>query len=764
MVNGSDFSSGSLGRRGVVLGVLGVAGGALAGRSAQPENSTTLYIPLSQKGAASGVAALDADGNVLTGAPSSQVVAEVARVEGIAYVADHRFHDGIDPTGKTDSSAGLNHLINGLPAGSTLIIPEGIYRIDESLQNVDADGAAKSIAVVGYGATLVRSGPAATVVFRGGFESAHKVVGGPRPIGLVAQGSVDGNSLIPGTEIDLIQVPRDWREGDIVKLVADDTAVGARVTEKSNPGGARLNRVGQFLTIADISGRQVRLTGELRDDFVDNVRVARISDVTASLRGLTFDVTDDVIANTGWSAEHVRLSSMIMPSVTDIRIVRGDGAGVQFVSCYGFSMRDSTVQFLVDDPENKRFGYGVINNQSFGGTVDGCVFSRVRHAFTDGVVSSAINDSSFARYGRPEFTVVSNSTCTAATASAWNTHHGGRGTVFINCTAIGGRNSFALRGTGHRILGGLAKDVGGPAVALYLDNPQGDSDSHLVDGLSVENAQTVLRSNLVSEQRPSVFANIRARGISRSAMDIGGSEVIAENWTVEMAGRVDNTADKGLISVLRDSVLDARSVVIDCRRTTVIDGPGLVLLDAGGDIQKDQILDARGVVLRNTEGQFQQLMRNGKQTTRYVHVEADAEFSPAEGAPVASAAAAGGWVDYTVRGRSTNSGRIAVSGARISDGSTADLVAMCRTTVFLDCAPSGSNRTLVSLPDGHEYGQELFIRHAGEADELEVEDGSRGNTSLRPPGSTRLTPGQVLHLGWLPSGSSARWVQLGAIG
>ncbi|GAA2239750.1 hypothetical protein N1031_17255 [Herbiconiux moechotypicola] len=755
--------AGRIARRGLLAGALALGAAPLAGAFRSADSSEGPFIPEGQRGVPSGVAALDAEGNVLTGSPRPRILAERRRVDAIAYVADPEQYDGIDPTGESDSSEGLNALIATLPAGATLVIPPGRYLLDEPLQNLEDDGTTtKSLSLRGFGATLVRTGAGAGIIFRGGFETVFTPTALPLAIGIPGQDSIDGNNLTPGTEIELRAVPPGWRVGDIVKLVADDSAKGARVTKLSDPDGDRLNRVGQFLVIAEIDGRKVRLFGSLRDDFVTNVRVARMSEATISIEGLEFDMTDGALANQDWSSEHIRISSMIAPKVSAIRIRRGNGMGVQFVSCYGFSFRDSVVQRLIDDPVNGRFGYAVMNSQSFGGAVDGCVFSQVRHAYTDGVVGSAANEPTLARYGRPEFTSVSNSVCTAATTSAWNTHHGGRGTSFVNCTAIGGRSAFALRGRGHRILGGLARDVNGPAVAFYVDNAQADCDSHLVDGLSVENVATVLRSNLVGEQECSSVVNVTARGVSRRVMDLRGSRIRADNWWVEMGPKIDNADDEALISLVRDCSLEASGIVIDTTRATEITGPRLTVFSADGGAEESQTLDVRQAVLHNLDSQFGQLVTNGPSATKYITMEADEPFIPAADRPIVDDAGAGGSVSYNVRSTSANSNSLVVRGADVESPRTARLIALCRGTVFLDCIPDSRGRTVANLLPGDGFGQQLFVRNSGGDGDLTVDHGPDANTDLAGRRSSVLQPGSSMHLAWLPADGSGggRWTQM----
>lgn len=165
------------------------AAGAAAGEATRAEAAEALLIPLTQKGADSGVATLDSGGKVptgqiptlnqnttgtaanLSGAPalpdgtaaatqtsgdSSTKLATTAFVAGavpVANVLDPAFAGGADPTGTSDSSAAINAMITALngAGGGTGWIPAGTYKLTSPVQH-------KS------GVRLLGAGPGATIL------------------------------------------------------------------------------------------------------------------------------------------------------------------------------------------------------------------------------------------------------------------------------------------------------------------------------------------------------------------------------------------------------------------------------------------------------------------------------------------------------------------------------------------------------------------------------------------------------------------------
>ncbi|ANA85237.1 minor tail protein [Gordonia phage BritBrat] len=444
--------------------------------------------------------------------------AEIAdRVAGIAVVASPAAFAGIDPTGATNSTPGLQSAVAATPQGGTLIIPAGTYQLDTSVTVTD-----RSITVVIEGTINSALAP---FVFSASAETIYSV-------SALAQVTItnDTGTTQPGTQITLASGAPGWKRGDVVKLVADDLIPGARMGD-----GTTEARYGQYFSVQSVSGSVVVVAGTVRDAATTNVRVTRLPNRAVALRGT---------GGFGQIGGPITFRHLRSPQV-EARAIKSSGQGFLFQGCYQYTLRGQ----VDDTPDNNvTFGYGVLDNCGAYADIY-MTASRVRHAYTDDTPRIAAGSAEVWKYGRPFGHKVSGS-ATGTTNTAWDTHSSAEGIAFdaIAVDCVGG---LGLRGRRHS---GRVR-VFRPAKASwkFFSEPNRGTDSwgHDVEievydppsgspvGSVILNDGTGFDTAGVRETRPSrVRVRIHADGAPATALEATNATLIHDMTMMTKSGLI----------------------------------------------------------------------------------------------------------------------------------------------------------------------------------------------------------------------------------
>lgn len=230
---------------------------------------------------------------------------------------------------------------------------------------------------------------------------------------------------------------------DILRVISDDPIPGAR------PGSGGEARLGTVAVIRSISGNQVTLNTRLIDNFQTNVRVAAYDKHAYSIRFGSIETP--VGQQESYTTGFVSVTGTVSTEVRG-RMYRSGNSGVWFASCYRPRAVVTAEDFL--NQPGVHNGYALADNGSQQGEYD-IDAKNVRHCFTDGPSGNSIpvNSPEVHRYGRSENArIVARVSSSAQTAL--DTHHGGRGHVFVAPSVRGAGVGIALRGEGHVVQGG----------------------------------------------------------------------------------------------------------------------------------------------------------------------------------------------------------------------------------------------------------------------------------------------------------------------
>ncbi|MET4098103.1 hypothetical protein ABIB37_000340 [Agrococcus sp. UYP10] len=502
-------------------------------------------------GALAAVAALDMARN--HSAQASQRYFAVSDHPGVITVAEPGEFPGVDPTGATDSTAGLQAALDATLEGGTLIVPNGTYLLRQAI----APKSGRSVRIQGYGATLVATGGASVISLRGQYDGTLGVT----QVREVAQAFASGVTEV--TSVLTVYGTPGWRSGDVIKVVSDDSIEGAR--------DAR-NRRGEFATVLSSVGSTVTLTARLRDAYAQNVRVARVSRQTIRVEGFEVQTAE---GQTGSDAL-LSFTRLFDPVVKDVSVMRAAGPAIRFSSCFGYRAEGVDVSYAQDAAGEGVLGYGVLDNASSYGRIVGGTFRHVRHAYTDDTPTIAANDSDLANYGRTYGTVLVGVHAVGTTSAAFSTHHSSEGVHFEACRATGGvpggtsAVAFELRGRRHRVSSCSAVALTN-GVLIRTESAGGESRGHLVSdfrGERLTNAAVRIEIHPTghpqAKQRDSE-TNVRIEGVSSvDSLRL----VYAENARFSISGGhyhapagVDGALLEGFF--LRNCDASIRDVVLD---------------------------------------------------------------------------------------------------------------------------------------------------------------------------------------------------------
>lgn len=638
---------------------------------------------------------------------------------------------GLAGDGVTDDTVAIQAAIDACPNHGTVIIPDGDYRMDGFLVN---NG--KSVHVSAYGARFITNTESRIVDFTGAWDATVAV-------SAASVSSVSEASGWNATVVLTVAGTMPWQRGDLVKLWADNILPDSTSDIPVPPTSAA--RVGQFFSVYSVATNQVVLMGTMRDPMTTAIKVARLQDITCMWSGGTFNVTDSYVSN-DFVSLMFRFSAMHHPVVKDVTIHRAGGAAFSMVSNFGYRLENCEVSWAQNG--GGHYGYGVDDNTSEFGVVDGCRFFQPRHGYTTTASGTNAGQDSPNIHGRTYGTKVINTLVDSSTSSAFDSHAAGSTVTFENCTAVNARFGFTLRGNRHKVLNCVVRDCQS-GVRFSTDADAGNSFGHEVDGLRVEGTtdvvlETYLRGTVAHPQyntretRPSYFRNVTARNVVGRAFNLINSTVIIENVAIEFAGAVVSEMSNMTLSYLK-----GRNVRFELFDTTGT-GADLIVMD-----NTLGLIDLDGVRIQGFSGLATRLARivnaGTSQTLRLSNMLIDYAPSGVVYTPTTQS----GWVDYQIAVGSGNasSNYLAMVDADVISATTVAAVGRSRAQqVIIDATLTGSNRTLANLPVPSFQGQELTVVNSSASLTLTVTHGGTPKTVLNGASSKVLTTGQALRL------------------
>lgn len=644
---------------------------------------------------------------------ADEVAAKVARTvaDKASLIATVERFPGLDPTGANDSRAAIQAAVDATPDGSMLVIPSGFYKLDTPVLVTD-----REIIIWTYGCTF-------TAV-----EEPFKFRNTPGPItNVTAVQSVtitNDASTQAGTRFTL-DTARAWAQGDLVKVVSDDVVEGGRAGDGTNE-----SRNGQFVVVHSVSGNDVTCVGVLRDTYVTNVRVARISKKASHLYGGTYI-----------QGLPTTFYGMVAAIAKDHHVEKSSSVGISFVGCYEHVTMALRIDHCADVPSSGIYGYGISENSSSLGVHIAPVVQRARHAFTDDTKRIAAGSTELEYYGRTFSAKVINGVGRACTNTVWDTHACSENTQFIDCDGIDSPNLFGLRGRRHKARGRAiscakswqvfsesagSNDSWGHDIEVETIRPQGNGPlGQILLNHGASDPKVGQR-----ETRPTTV-RMNVREMNANCIEVTNATLLIERLSVTAAATL-NTAS----TVIKGVNADIRSAVpIRLNYSANTAGTGI----KGFDVDATSRLDVPSLVWDWPAGMTARIDRiltcpNSGPVIRI----ADAVLA-AKPAVVSSTMPASGTFDWRLFSGMDNSAWILATGSQLADPVWLQQIARSiKETIFIRASVSGGSQTLASLPEGAFFGQQLIIYVAAAgSNSLTISHGTAAKTAL--VGSTAKT-------------------------
>lgn len=630
----------------------------------------------------------------------------------------------ISGIGISDDWSALQAAADATKDGQRLLVPPGQYRVSKPITVSD-----KSIIIDGYGATLIASGNHGVLNLSGKYGTIHSV----SSISEVTIPNGEVNTW--ATKVTLTSNP-DLIRGDVVKVISDDVIEGAR------PGSDGLeSRIGEFAIVDSTDGKNVYLMGHLRERYTTNIRLTKLENRTAKVRGLKVSASL-ATANTGL----IGAVRMIAPSVEDVVVVRSGGIGVAFAGCYTYSCSNTSIINAVNNPGLGQYGYGIADSSSSHGRIWGLSARHVRHAYTDDSPRISANSNPDS-YGRSYGNKVMDSVVEGASVTGWDTHHASENTQFINCEAINCYSGFALRGRRHKIRNGYVYG-GKNALNIFTEAAGCESWGHDIDVFISEGTQEtpislyVNSHNGVLEPRSNSIKNLTI-----SSPNYANSGIRLQNAVLELDGvkivSPESLPDSAKLISGQNSIITGTDVILDLRQN--ISGSTIALFD----LSAKTTIDLDRVTVRNVpeSAARTQAIRN-TQTDKVLLSNVVLDYNTSTSA---TTAAADILYDFLIRSNGGTSKTIQQAGSDIS-------VRVRRSSapqIVANIVPSGSTATLGALQSGRMEGQVLIINNLGSVN-LVIPHGTTYKTEILGAANKTLGIKDSITLVW----NGTAWVEI----
>jgi hypothetical protein len=340
---------------------------------------------------------------------------------------------------------------------------------------------------------------------------------------------------------------RTFKKGDVVKVVSDDVAAGAR------PGTTNRTRQGEHAIIgADSSSNTATLTSLLSATYSTSVRIAKLKAFSAlsAIYGGMFDYDDALAGATDWTEPYLRWFGVRAPLAVGVVSKRGRWPAKRFHGCYDIREVASKTENGHIDGAKAQFGYGTDVVASELGIFIGLTGRNVRHVITTNPEDQPVGSTELQSYGKTRRLIISDSQGDGCGASAFDTHEDAEDIYFRNCTAHGsywnsrsGGDGFQSRGrrvhfencaaircrTGFRITTydettlKNCRAIGITGTPVYIANNGNGGGNYNLRNIKIESSEF------------EVVAGSSACLVSIGASD-GTVELLAENSTFKVAG------------------------------------------------------------------------------------------------------------------------------------------------------------------------------------------------------------------------------------
>ena len=446
------------------------------------------------------------------------------------YASDYA---GVDPSGTTDSLAGLNLWWADVQDYDIAVLPPGRYRLSGTLNLTG-----KSATIIMDGATLIGTTTAGLLQIAGTVEATQAVASlTERKTTAGEYGAGGANMWV--TDFTISAGAPAWRKGDMVWVTADDLVPPASATVRS----------GQPMVVLEVSGTRATCMGILRDSFTTNVRMARYA-VNAngehhrvSLRGATLTWTDAILDGGTATNYALRVKALIEPVVEHVTVLGANGQAIEVKNATYAALIDECRVRRADDETGTAFGYGV-NDSGVGTRVRGLIANRVRHAFSTGASTGiSANAADLLTYGRADGFEVTGCLVEGSSDNALDGHGDGARGWFHNNRIRNCRGGIYLRGVQY-VINGLWVEGGCNAGVVQVDTASSSADSwgSIIRGVVVDdvaepdNGIIHVRSTSGFESRPTWVDDIWLRSTD-DGLAPSGPMIKADNATVEV-GRV----------------------------------------------------------------------------------------------------------------------------------------------------------------------------------------------------------------------------------
>lgn len=669
---------------------------------------------------------------------------------GIGMVADAARYPGIDPTGVADSRDSILQFIKDLPVGVRGKIPPGTYRVAGSvIPNIDAAGAKKSVDLDIRGCTFKNEGTGSVFAFSGTWGTTYNVTA----VAATTVADPSGNSLV-ATALTIASPPA-WVKGDIVKVFSDDIMAGVR------PGtGGDQPRAGQFAEVFSVGASTVTVLGPLLGDtYATNVRVAKLNPITARIEGGTFDAPAAQLAGAS-VAGMLNFKDLLRPKLVDAKVLNSCNAAISINSCYEAVVENPSVDHAVDDPTNSRYGYGIIDNSSWGTVVRSPRMKLVRHGFTTGAATIAAGDANPGSYGRTFYPTVENGLCSSPSSAAWDTHSEAWGARFSNCRAINARVGFQLRGA-YCVIEGSRAEKCNTDINIFTESAGGASYGHVINNhVSIDNAYRIIDYQVnvagspsagVLDTRYSYINGLVATGAQRQIIETLNSTVRFAYPQIEFAATVSSNIN---LIMQTNSVVEGLGGVFDFRKNTA--GTGIDIFEAASGSLC--LLKWPNLRILNLSAHGSSLTRVIRGVSNYtVDVSCQITYRLSGASVMGDGYGTVSIFEWIAENNADNSEYRLSSGSAIAAQAGATWIRQTRQRSLLhECQPAGGAYTLYDLPTGQARGTRLIIMNTSATGTVVVPHGGTSLTNLTGAANLTLNPGQSVTLVWL----AAVWQQV----
>jgi hypothetical protein len=330
----------------------------------------------------------------------------------------------------TDDTVAIQAAWDAAGADDTVLYPPGRYAVTQ----VRRDDV--SLRLVGYGATIIQTTNTQSHLLRGGYDTIESISSITATTYDFGQGTA-----IPCARLTLASVPASFTVGRIVRVVADDQTPGTRAAV-----GSAVARVGEYATIGAVVSNDVYLTGPLFNTYTTTPRVGLLSEVSFVVEGLTFEANEDDSGFTGFTVAQLEIRAAKDCTIKDVRCPRGWGAFATLVGVRGYTVHNATVEYLDDDPNNLRYGYGINDVSGDGALISSCRFGNLRHGVTTNCDQITAASSAIEYYGQSFGGRVVGCDGFGTHSTAFDTHLGAYDWEFDNCRAARCEIGYNARG------------------------------------------------------------------------------------------------------------------------------------------------------------------------------------------------------------------------------------------------------------------------------------------------------------------------------